>query len=137
MDAGADLDPQLALTPVLNSGIETPFDDLRTARIGGSLNIRADYTANYDATAGGTAENYKRMASATEKWRASKGKGMSAPAFFDDSPQKTAADASAGKLTPKGAGAATSGDSTRSHPPGRVEPRTGRLNVKRATGSGN
>jgi hypothetical protein len=102
-----------------------------------SLNIRADYTANYDATAGGTAENYKRMASAASKWRASKAKGMSAPAFFDDSPQKTAADAPAGKLTPKGAGAATSGDSTRSPRPGRVEPRTGRLNVKRATGSGN
>jgi hypothetical protein len=34
--AGADPDPQLALTLVLTSGIETPFDDLRTARIGGS-----------------------------------------------------------------------------------------------------
>ena len=105
--------------------------------VGGSLNIRADYTANYDATAGGTAEHYKRMASATEKWRASKGKGMSAPAFFDDAPQKTAADAPAGKLRPTGASAAASGDSTRTRRPGRVEARTGRLSIKRATGSGN
>jgi len=105
--------------------------------VGGSLNIRADYTANYDATAGGTSENYKRMASATEKWRASKGKGMSAPAFFDDAPQKTAADAPAGKLTPKGASAAASGDSTQRSRPSRVQARTGRLNVKRATGVGN
>jgi hypothetical protein len=34
--AGADPDPQLSLTLVFNSGIETPFDDLRTAWIGGS-----------------------------------------------------------------------------------------------------
>ena len=91
----------------------------------------------YDATAAGTSTSFARMASATGKWRASKAKGVSAPAFFDDSPQQAAGDAPAGKLTPKGAGAATSGDSTRSHRPGKVEPRTGRLNVKRATGSGN
>jgi hypothetical protein len=105
--------------------------------VGGSLNIRADFTANYDATLGGTAMNYGRMADATSKYRASKAKGASAPRFFDDSVQQTGTDAPAGKLTPKGAGAATSGDSTRSHRPGRVEPRTGRLNVKRATGAGN
>jgi len=105
--------------------------------VSGSLNIRADYTANYDATSAGTSTSFARMASATGKWRASKAKGVSAPAFFDDSPQQAAGDAPAGKLTPKGAGAATSGDSTRRHRPGRVEARTGRLNVKRATGSRN
>jgi hypothetical protein len=88
--------------------------------VGGSLNIRADFTANYDATAGGTDMNYKRMASATSKYRAAKMKGMSAPSFFDPSAQETDHDASAGKLVPKGTNPAAGG-----------APRPGRLSVKR------
>jgi len=75
--------------------------------VGGSLNIRADFTANYDATRAGTVMNYMRMASATSQYRASKAKGMSAPKFFDGSAQQTRPDASAGKLTPKGSRRAT------------------------------
>jgi len=65
--------------------------------VGRSLNIRPDFTANYDATAAGTAASYDRLARSTSAYRSSAGKGTSAKGFFDP-----AEDPSAGKLTPRG-----------------------------------
>jgi hypothetical protein len=78
--------------------------------VGGSLNIRRDFSANYDSTPAGTTANYQRMASATSKYRASKMTGAAAPSFFDTSVESNGADPSSGKLIPKGANAATTGD---------------------------
>jgi hypothetical protein len=104
--------------------------------VGGSLNIRADFTANYDATLGGTAKVYQRLSAATSGYRASKAKGMSAPSFFDTSVQQTEPDASAGKLAPKGTSSATSRDRKPAQRPGGAEGRTGRLSVKRGNEPG-
>jgi hypothetical protein len=83
--------------------------------VGGSLNIRQDFSANYDSTPVGTAANYQRMASATSKYRASKMKGAASPSFFDTPVEPNEANPSTGKLTPKGASAATTGDRPPSH----------------------
>jgi hypothetical protein len=71
--------------------------------VGGALNIRKDFTANFDATARGTTLQYARLASSTSKYRQSKVKGAAAPSFFDDSAQPGASDPSTGKLIPKDA----------------------------------
>jgi hypothetical protein len=99
--------------------------------VGGSLNIRADFTANYDATAAGTAMNYQRLASATSRYRASKAKGRAASNFFGTPVQQTDPDASAGKLIPKGTSPTTSSGKKRSQPLGGAEPRPGWLRAKR------
>jgi hypothetical protein len=104
--------------------------------VSASLNIRADFTANYDATAAGTAKVYQTLSAATSGYRASKAKGRSAPRFFDGSVQQTGPDASDGKLVPKGTSSAMSGDKPPSRRPGGVERPTGRLSVKRGTESG-
>ncbi len=104
--------------------------------VGGSLNIRADFTANYDATAAGAAKLYQSMASATSQYRASKSKGMSAPQFFDPSVTQADPDSSAGKLVPRGGRAATSDAGKPPQGPGVADRRTGRLGVKRGTEPG-
>jgi hypothetical protein len=70
--------------------------------VAGSMNIRADFTANYDSTAAGTVESFKRMASSTSAYRAARSKGRLAAQFFDAGVQQTPPDESAGKLVPKG-----------------------------------
>ncbi len=104
--------------------------------VAGSMNIRPDFTANYDATLAGTAKVYQSLSAATLGYRASKAKGTSAPRFFDGSVQQSGPDASDGKLVPKGTSSATSGDTPPSGRPAGVERPTGRLNVKRSTESG-
>ena len=74
--------------------------------VAGSLSIRADFTANYDATAAGTLGSFRRMADSTLAYRSSGSKGRSAPRFFDAGVQQTPRDESAGKLVPKGTPAA-------------------------------
>lgn len=78
--------------------------------VGGSLNIRRDFSVNYDSTLAGTTANYQRMANATSNYRASKLKGATAPSFFATPVQPKEADPSTGKLTPKGANAVTTGN---------------------------
>lgn len=70
--------------------------------VAGSLSIRADFTANYDATAAGTRGTFRRMADSTLAYRSSGSKGRLAARFFDPSVQQTPRDESAGKLVPKG-----------------------------------
>lgn len=77
--------------------------------VAGSLNIRPDFIANYDATASGTAANYKRMAASTGAYRTAKAKGAAAPSFFKPADDPNATAAGGGKLRPKsGHGAAAS-----------------------------
>ena len=77
--------------------------------VAGSLNIRADFTANYDATAAGTLGSFQRMADSTSAYRSSRSTGRSAARFFDPGVQQTPPDGSAGKLVPKGTPAAKGG----------------------------
>jgi hypothetical protein len=70
--------------------------------VAGSLSIRADFTANYDATAAGTRMSFQRMARSTSAYRASGSRGSSSARFFDAGVQQTPPDGSAGKLVPKG-----------------------------------
>ena len=74
--------------------------------VAGSLNIRADFTANYDATPAGTSGSFQRLAASTSGYRSSGSSGSSAGRFFDPGVQQTPPDGSAGKLVPKGTPAA-------------------------------
>ena len=74
--------------------------------VAGSLNIRADFTAHYDATAAGTLGSFQRMAASTSAYRSSRLKGRLAARFFDPGVHQTRPDGSAGKLVPKGTPAA-------------------------------
>ena len=69
--------------------------------VAGSLNIRADFTANYDATAAGTRMSFRRMSDSTSAYRASRLRGRSSTGFFDPGVQHKPPDESAGKLVPK------------------------------------
>src|SRR5262245_1628523 len=77
--------------------------------VAGSLHMRADFTLNYDATAAGTSTTFKRLASATSKYRSAGAKGRSAGKFFDPAVPEPAPDTSAGKVIPKGTGSAPKG----------------------------
>lgn len=68
--------------------------------VGGSLNVRQSFTANYDATRDGVSKQYKSLSLSTSKYRSSKMKGAAVPSFFEDEEQT---DPPTGKLTPRGA----------------------------------
>lgn len=70
--------------------------------VAGSLHIRGDFTANYDATAKGTLGSFRRMADSTSTYRLAGLKGRSATRFFAPDVKETTPDVSAGKLVPKG-----------------------------------
>jgi len=101
--------------------------------VGGSLNIRQDFSANYASTPQGTNAAYKLMANATSMYRSSNMKGAASPSFFDPSADPGDADPSTGTLTPKGASTATSGDQAASREGGTSKRQTDWLGAHRDT----
>ena len=71
-------------------------------REGEDRNVRASYSTNWDATAGGADAVYAKMSRAAVGYRAQKLKGKAAPAFFDDPADAPPPAPREGKLKPKG-----------------------------------
>ena len=73
--------------------------------VGGAMNVRRSYNANWDASAGGVADAYARMSVGARSYRAGAAKGVLAQAFFDDAEEGKKAEKpkqATGKMSPKG-----------------------------------
>jgi hypothetical protein len=85
--------------------------------VAGSLNIRRDFTANYDATASGIRDSYHLIARSTAAYRSGNASGAAASGFFGGADPDGA---DTGKLVPNGTGATDAGGQTDASPSSRT-----------------